>query len=610
MTEDPPAAGRDLSPRVDEGGSGEVLDRRREVWGDVLRLVATSVWLPWVFIRRPGEFLLWAPMIAIPVMSIAGILAARRNFLPGWRRLVAGCIDAMLLVYLVWGLGSVTTPVMVFFVMAVIGTTMSAQPAIGLLVTVMVIVLYGAVLVLESRGILPIAPLANAGLAVHQTSGGRPLAFVSVALVCSAAYGFLLFARRNLEASAARERELRLAEQRAQREAAQLQQQLELAQRMESLGRLAGGVAHDFNNLLSVIQASFSFALDSEPLDRELREALEEGQSAARRAGLVVRQMLVFSRRQPLRARPVAPAQIITRARSLLARLAGPQVQLTVHLADDLGTVRADPIQIEQILMNLATNAHDAMPAGGTLRIAAANVTVNEPGGPAWPGASPGRYVEISVADTGHGMDKDTSRRAFEPFFTTKPVGKGTGLGLSTAFSIVRQHGGHVRIDSEPERGAKVLLLWPVCDEEPEALPIDSVESGRGSETVLLAEDEHALRAMIASAMRRNGYTVVEASCAEDALRAAEHDPTSIDVLVTDLVMPGMSGKELAARMRELRSGLPVLFISGFSPDAVDLQSLLQSGDRFLQKPFEPDQVMEQVRHLVDSQRSSNAEKT
>jgi len=370
---------------------------------------------------------------------------------------------------------------------------------------------------------------------------------------------------------------------------------------MESLGRLAGGVAHDFNNLLSVIQASFSFALESEPQDRDVREALEEGQSAARRAGLVVRQMLVFSRRQPLRARPVSPAQIIKRARNLLARLAGPQVQLIIHLADDVGTVRADPIQIEQILMNLATNAHDAMPSGGTLRISASNVTVPEAGEPAWPGARPGGYVEISVADTGHGMDKDTIRRAFEPFFTTKPVGKGTGLGLSTAFSIVRQHGGQVRIDSEPELGAKVTLLWPACDEEAEPLPVDSVEASRGSETVLLVEDEHPLRSMIASAMRRNGYEVIEASCAEDALRIAAPNPGVIDVLVTDLVMPGMSGKELAAKLRELRSGLKVLFISGFSPDAVNLESLLDGGARFLQKPFEPDLLMDQVRHLVDA---------
>ncbi len=574
-------------------------DLRREQWADLLRLVASAGSLPWVLWRRSSEVLLWGPLLAVVVSSLFGLYAARHDLFPRWRRAALVLVDVALLVYLVWALGSVTTPVALFLVMAVLGSTLSARPRVGLLATAVIVVTYGTVLFLESRGVIPIAPLARANLRVHETTGGRPFAFATVSLACTAAFAFVDHARRKLEQSALRERELRVAEQAAQQKASELQRQLELSQRMESMGRLAGGVAHDFNNVLGVIQASLSYAIEAEHPNPEVRTALEEAQDAARRAGLVVRQMLAFSRRQPAHVRPIHPAQVIRRVRSIVERIAGERVTVSLRVASDLATVRADPTHLEQILLNLATNSRDAMPSGGTLVITARNARLDPQGDPAWPGAPAGDYVELAVSDSGHGMDAETVRRAVEPFFTTKPVGQGTGLGLSTTFGILAQHGGHLRIDSQPGAGTTVTMLWPSCSEKPEPLPSEGARKSAGIETVLLVEDESALRTMLAAALRRNGYTVLEAASGEDAIDVARGWSRPIHVLVADLVLPGKSGREVAVELRALREGIRVLFISGYSPEAADLQTLLVDGEAFLQKPFEPERLMGQIRGLL-----------
>ncbi len=585
--------------RAESEPDAAATDLRREQWADLLRLVASGGSLPWVLWNRSSEVLLWGPLLAVVVSSLFGLHAARRDLFPRWRRAALVLIDVALLVYLVWALGSVTTPVALFLVMAVVGSTLSARPRVGLLATAVIVVSYGTVLFLESRGIIPIAPLAHPSLRVHETTGGRPFAFLTVSLACAAAFAFLDHARRKLEQSALRERELRVAEQAAQKKASELQRQLELSQRMESMGRLAGGVAHDFNNVLGVIQASLSYAIDAGHPNPEVRAALEEAQDAARRAGLVVRQMLAFSRRQPAHVRPIQPAHVIRRVRSIVERIAGERVAVSLRVASDLATVRADPTHLEQILLNLVTNSRDAMPSGGTLVITARNTRVDSQGDPAWPGAQPGDYVEIGVSDSGHGMDAETVRRAVEPFFTTKPIGQGTGLGLSTTFGILTQHGGHLRIDSEPGAGTTVTMLWPSCSERPEPLPSEGARKSAGIETVLLVEDESALRTMLAAALRRNGYTVLEAASGEDAGDVARGWSKPIHVLVADLVLPGKSGREVAVELRAQREDIRVLFISGYSPEAADLQTLLADGENFLQKPFEPERLMGQIRGLL-----------
>lgn len=589
----------DLSGMPGLSADRGLFEGRREIWAETLRIVASGVWLPWILIRHPEAVRLWAPMFSIPVVSALAMLAVRWDLFPRQRRLIVALLDIALLTYVVWGLGSSTTPIIVFFVMTVIIATMSSSPRVGLAVTVGVIVSYGTVLLLEARGIVPQAPLAHAGIGPHEAAGGRPLAFMSISLSAMAAYAFLLHVRRRMEQSAEREHELRLAEQTAQQKAIELQRQLELAQRMESLGRLAGGVAHDFNNLLTIIHGAFAFAC-AETDRSDIHEALEDGQTAARKASNLTQQLLAFSRRQSVRPQLIDPGQLIARTRRMLERVIGEGIAVEIDLASELGPIKVDPTQLEQVLINLAINSRDAMPKGGRLTILARNRDLGPAECEAPLGLVPGAYVEIAVADTGHGMDEETLRRAVEPFFTTKPQGRGTGLGLSTVFGILQQNKGAMQLSSKIGAGTMVRLLLPRIEGIPAQLTSGRPAAAPGKETVLLVEDEGSLRRMARRALERYGYTVLEADCGEAALACAGRHGAGIDLLVTDLVMPGITGKALADQMRKARPGLKVLYVSGYSPEALDQEALLANGAQFLPKPFEPDQLSAHVRAVLD----------
>jgi CheY-like chemotaxis protein len=369
---------------------------------------------------------------------------------------------------------------------------------------------------------------------------------------------------------------------------------------MESLGRLAGGVAHDFNNLLTVMQGAYAYALEEAPEKGDVREALEDGLGAARRAANLTQQLLAFSRRQPVRPQVLDPGELIGRTRRMLQRVIGEDVQVQLELGKALWPVKIDPVQLEQVLLNLAVNARDAMPKGGRLTISCANVELGPGEIEARPGIAAGPYVEIRVADTGSGMDEQTLRRALEPFFTTKPLGRGTGLGLSTVFGIMQQNRGWFELASRVGEGTAARLLLPRSEGEPAPLPEREATDPRGKETVLLVEDEESLRRMARRALERNGYTVLEADCGEKALEAARAHDGPIEVLVTDMVMPRVTGKALAEQIRRVRPTLKVLFMSGYSPDAIDQESLLADGARFLPKPFSPDQLASHVRQLLE----------
>ena len=387
----------------------------------------------------------------------------------------------------------------------------------------------------------------------------------------------------------------------AARQRERLEAQLQHAQRLESVGQLAGGVAHDFNNLIAVILNYATFVSD-ELADRPaIRDDVEEIRRAAERAATLTRQLLIFSRRDVARPEILDLRAIFTDMRKLLQRTIGEHIELATNIADDLAPVSADRGQIEQVIVNLAVNSRDAMPHGGRLVLEAANRMLDADFVVTDPDLAPGRYVRIAVADTGEGMTKEVMDRAFEPFFTTKPKGKGTGLGLATVYGIVRQAGGKVGLYSEPGRGTTVTIHLPAvaaaslragAEVEPEDL------RGHG-ETVLLVEDEAAVRGAARRILSQANYQVVEATGSRVAVAIAADPTRRIDLVLSDVVMPELSGVELAARLREKRAGLPVLFMSGYPQEVLAHQGLAPSNLELVEKPFSRDALLRAVRRLL-----------
>jgi CheY-like chemotaxis protein len=378
---------------------------------------------------------------------------------------------------------------------------------------------------------------------------------------------------------------------------------LHLSQRLEAVGQLAGGVAHDFNNLLTAIMSYTQLLLDDTEPDDTRRDDLLEIKKAAERATSLTRQLLAFSRKQVLQPCVLDLNIVVADLEKMLRRLIGEHIALVTDCLPSLARVRADRGQLEQVLVNLAVNARDAMPNGGTLRIRTSNVELTQEHWLGHPDVEPrpGRYVLLSVTDTGIGMDRATQARIFEPFFTTKGPGKGTGLGLATVYGIVKQSGGYIWVYSEPDDGASFRIYLPAVQ-----LPVDeSTEGGalgaapHGSGTILLVEDESAVRALARRVLEQSGYLVLEAGDGLEAERVAAAHDGSIDLVLTDVVMPNLGGKALVERLRAARPGVNVLFISGYPEGEVEQSGFVGDGASYLEKPFSPQVLREAVRLAI-----------
>ncbi len=381
-----------------------------------------------------------------------------------------------------------------------------------------------------------------------------------------------------------------------------LEDQLIQAQKMEAVGQLAGGVAHDFNNLLTVIMSYSSMLLADMGADDAVRGDIQEISDAAGRAAALTRQLLAFSRKQVLQMRAVNVNAVVTDVERMLRRLIGEDILLTTHLDPDLALINADPGQLEQVLINLAVNARDAMPGGGDLTITTDNAELSDEHGERHLGAAPGTYVMLAVTDTGSGMTKDVQQRLFEPFYTTKGVGKGTGLGLATVHGIVKQSGGDVYVYSELGHGTTFKVYFPrLTTAEPVTITTEHrAITPSGSETVLLAEDDEAIRTLGARVLGTLGYNVLVARTGGEALRIVAEHKGQIDLIATDVVMPEMNGSQLVEKVLEARPGIRVLFMSGYTDDEVMRRGVIDGQTAFLQKPFTPDLLAHKVREVLD----------
>jgi PAS domain S-box-containing protein len=378
---------------------------------------------------------------------------------------------------------------------------------------------------------------------------------------------------------------------------------LRQAQKMEAVGHMAGGLAHDFNNLLTAINGYSDLSLSRVEQGGVLSQNLREIRKAGERAATLTRQLLAFSRKQVLQPKVIDLNVVVADVEKILHRLIGEDVELLTRFAQDLRRVKADRGQLEQVIMNLAVNARDAMPHGGKLILQTENVELDEEYASRHVEVSPGRYVVLAVSDTGSGMDAETRARVFEPFFTTKEVGKGTGLGLSTVYGIVKQSGGNVWVYSEVGVGTTLKIYLPIVEEELEKLPQIRAEATpqHGSETILLTEDDDLVRRMACEILKMYGYKVLEASRGGEAIRICEQYGEKIHLLLTDVVMPQLSGREVADCLTHIRPGLKVVFMSGYTDEAVLHHGALKEGDAFLQKPFTPDALARKVREALDA---------
>jgi len=584
---------------------------QRRVWGSILRLAAVGAGLGIIYLGERHTGMLRMGMAAYLLISAIGCYLAVRNVAPTVRAYLFLVLDIAAVTAMTYGLGTQSATVVVFYVPLLLGYALQRGLATGTLAICLSIGAYGMVLLLEHLGAIPHAPLLPEELKPLGGAGGPLAAFGVVTLCLVATYVFLVGMLRRIDRYGEVKRELEVAEQRSK-----LQAQIADAQRFESLGRLAGGVSHDFNNILTAIGGYASLLGMRFGLEDDARDQLKEIEVGVARASALTHQLLAFSRRQIVQAEVVDVNSVILSTVRMLERLVGSNIELVTDLSDRLRAVKIDQSQLEQILMNLAVNARDAMPDGGRIMIVTRNALLREEDlEKSWL-VAPGPFVMLLFSDNGCGMSEDVRSQIFEPFFTTKQGGHGTGLGLATVFGIVKQYGGDIRVDSEPGEGTTFSVFLPKHRTTAElALEFpDEAEVGiedaptPGNETILFAEDDSAVRRLTTKVLEQQGYRVLTAEDGENAELVSHAFEGHIDLLLSDVMMPGITGPELAERLRADGRRMPALFVSGYTSDEIDVIGNLQEQEHFLQKPFSPKLLLARIREILDDRSTEGQE--
>jgi signal transduction histidine kinase len=573
---------------------------KREKAGGLVRLVGSTAFLIWMLCFIPTRTALWVAMLAFVLWSATALILILKDVLPRVRRWILVVTDVSLLSFLIYGLGAQTTPVTLLYVFVLLAWAARRGRAPGLVFLVLSITMYGAVLLLEEIGAIPRAPFVSHDIPPHTVPGGAPSAFFLTAAALCFCYFYASFFAMKMGEQNRTEVQLRASREAARAREATLWQRLEEVQRLEALGRLAGGIAHDFNNLLTGILGYVRFARERIEPDHPVQADLDEALRGAERASELTSQLLAFSRKQIRQPRVIDLNQLIEELGRLLSRILGEDVTLDIRPSDVPSLIRADPGQIERVVVNLAVNARDAMPGGGTLVLETAAVTLDPTYSADLVGLKAGPYVRLGVSDDGVGIDPAIISKIFEPFFTTKEQGKGTGLGLSTVYGIITQNGGNILVTSELGKGTTFTIYLPRVEGAPEPLESPLPVPSSGTETILLVEDEAMVRRVTARLLRSQGYTVIEATNGEEALRVVEAHEDRIHLLLSDVIMPEMTGPALAHRLRARKPDIRVLYMSGYAENELAHEGLIDGETELIEKPFSHEDLFARVRITLD----------
>lgn len=602
---------RDLLRLQQEGeGKGSLLshniapapsiERSRQRIGALVRLIGAVLFLLCSLLLLGDVPYLWEGVAAFGVWSAVWLFVVHRDLIPKIRRPVLLVGDVAVVTLVVALLGASTTPVAALYVLVVIIWSSLRQRYFSLLALVLSVAAYGAVLGLGHFGVWSVEPHLAASLPDHRVLSVDVTSFAAVTAVLVTTYLFQTCFVGRIELQAAKEQRLRASERSARARDVELWQRLEEIQRLEALGRLAGGIAHDFNNLMTGISGYIRFARDTLKPGQEARADLAEALSGVERASELTSQLLAFSRKQVYRPQVLDLNDLVRDTSRMLSRILGEDVVLDLQLERDRSLVMGDPGQLERVVVNLAVNARDAMPDGGSLTILVSNVTLDRTYCESLVGLKAGRYVMMAVSDTGAGIDPRITSKIFEPFFTTKEGGQSTGLGLSTVYGIVTQNGGNVLVTSRPGEGATFTIYLPQVEGTPAPLHTPLPKPVRGRETVLLVEDELMVRRVAARLLRSRGYQVIQAAHGKEALRRAAEHKGRIDLLLTDVIMPHLSGPELAEELLKVRRDVKVLYMSGYAEKVLVHQGMIEPGTELVEKPFNHDLLISRVREVLD----------
>ncbi|MBN2340669.1 MAG: response regulator [Deltaproteobacteria bacterium] len=560
-------------------------------WGDFFRAAVVGSWAAYLMISEFSDVNRWVP-ISIYALLCIGIIGIRRlisNMVVF--ALLSMTIDVVLLSYLIHYFGSHSSQVAVFYVLVLMGYHL-VEPKIVRRISLAACILgYATVLILERFELISFFTDAHQA-AVLPAMERTVSAFLKIASALVGCYAMLSISSKKIEAYVTNEKRLLDEKREAQKESRSLQKQIEASQRLESLGRLAGGVAHDFNNLLTGILSYTQFLKEDLHHDTESHRDVDAILNATQKASKLTAQLLTFGRKQIIRPHIISLNAVVADTREILRRSIGENIQVVSETSSDLGNIKADSSQIEQVIMNLVVNAKDAMPNGGVLTIRTENLDITAENFKKFPELSLGPHVVISVADTGNGILPEHLDKIFDPFFTTKRKGEGTGLGLSTVYGIIRQNSGHIDVISTPGSGSTFRCVFPRVFENisVKTAPQPIVSGTR--QTILVAEDEDLVRASVTRILTRQNYRVLVADSGEEALEIFRNCNGCVDLLLTDVIMTGITGETLANELQKNNPTLPVLFMSGYTEDAIVNKGILKEGTSFLAKPFSAEQLL------------------